>query len=231
GGGEGRVRRGAAAGSGALLPVAGSAHTPAPPPPQAPPSAPAPVPQAPAPSSPSQPPVAAQPAILALVPLPAIVEPGSGEPFSIVATTIVKVPADAAVQRTARQLIEWIRRGTGLTLTTGMPIEAAPASTIAFVLDPQAGTGPEGYDLVIASKTLTLTAASTAGLFYGSQTIRQLLPYWSEYEAILYQKPRPATLPLIHIRDTPRYEWRGAMLDVARHFFTVDEVKQFVDLL
>ena len=47
----------------------------------------------------------------------------------------------------------------------------------------------------------------------------------------MYRQPRPATLPPLHIRDTPRYEWRGAMLDVARHFFDVDEVKQFIDLL
>jgi hexosaminidase len=203
----------------ALVLVAACSRNPKPSPPQPPPAAPAPAP------APVRPPVPA------LVPLPAIVEPGSGDPFPIAATTIVKVPADAAVQRASRQLIEWIRRGTGLTLATGTPIDTAPASTIAFVLDPQAGTGSEGYDLVIAAKTLTLTAASPAGIFYGTQTIRQLLPYWSEYEAILYQKPRPATLPPIHIRDTPRYEWRGAMLDVARHFFTVDEVKQFVDLL
>jgi hexosaminidase len=47
----------------------------------------------------------------------------------------------------------------------------------------------------------------------------------------MFQQPRPATLPAVHVRDAPRYEWRGAMLDVARHFFTVDEVKRYVDLL
>jgi len=76
-----------------------------------------------------------------------------------------------------------------------------------------------------------LTGHSPAGLFYGVQTIRQLLPYWSEYEAIMFRQPKPVTLPAVTIRDAPRYEWRGAMLDVARHFFTVDEVKRFIDLL
>src|SRR5258708_16976400 len=47
----------------------------------------------------------------------------------------------------------------------------------------------------------------------------------------MFQQPRPATLAAVHIRDAPRYQWRGAMLDVARHFFPVDEVKRFVDLL
>ena len=94
-------------------------------------------------------------------------------------------------------------------------------------------SGGESYELTIESqpRQLRLTATTPAGLFYGVQTIRQLLPYWSEYEAVLFQQPRPATLPALHIRDAPRYEWRGAMLDVARHFFTVDDVKRFIDLL
>ena len=69
------------------------------------------------------------------------------------------------------------------------------------------------------------------GLFYGVQTIRQLLPYWGEHDAVLFQKPRPATIPAVTIADAPRFAWRGAMLDVARHFFSVDEVKRFIDLI
>jgi hexosaminidase len=192
---------------------------PAPPPPSSP--APAPAPSAPRPTLP------------ALVPLPAIVEAGSGDGFTITAATLMKASPDASVQRSARQLVEWIRRGTGLTIGTSAPAGADPAkaTTIELALDAQAGTGGEGYDLTIAASGVTLRAAAPAGIFYGVQTLRQLLPYWSEYEAILYRKPRPATLPPLHIRDTPRFEWRGAMLDVARHFFGVDEVKQFVDLV
>jgi hexosaminidase len=100
-----------------------------------------------------------------------------------------------------------------------------------LVLDPAASTGPEGYELTIGASRATIAAAAPAGLFYGAQTLRQLLPYWSEYEAVMFRQPRPATLPPLHVRDVPRYEWRGAMLDVARHFFDVDEVKRFVDLL
>jgi hexosaminidase len=199
-------------------------------------------PQPSTPSSPAPPPVsptaqaATPPATLllpALVPLPAIVEPGSGDGFRIGAETVLKTPADPAAQRVARQIAEWIRRGTGLTIGATPPAGTDPASvaTIELGLDPAAPTGAEGYDLTIAPKLVTLRAASPAGLFYGSQTLRQLLPYWSEYEAIMYQRPRVAMLPPLHIRDTPRYEWRGAMLDVARHFFSVDEVKRFVDLL
>src|SRR5437764_8267448 len=199
-----------------------AAPKPAPPPPV---SAPAAIPQQPPPPS------TAKPAAPALVPLPSLVEPGAGDGFTITAATIVKAAPDAAVQRAAKQLGEWIRRGTGLTLGAAPAADAAGATTIELALDPKQGTGPEGYDIVITPAAVTVKAAAPAGIFYGTQTLRQLLPYWSEYEAILYRQPRPATLPPLHIRDTPRYEWRGAMLDVARHFFSVDEVEQFIDLL
>jgi hexosaminidase len=196
----------------------------------------------PAPAPPTQPPMpqptppqalTSTPALPALVPLPALIEPRAGDGFTISAATVITAPADPAVQRTARQIAEWIRRGTGLMIGPAPASGADPAAvtTIELTLDPSTPAGAEGYDLTIAPKSVTLTAASPAGIFYGAQTLRQLLPYWSEYEAILYQKPRPATLPPLHVRDTPRYEWRGAMLDVARHFFPFEDVKQFVDLL
>ena len=95
----------------------------------------------------------------------------------------------------------------------------------------QGALGAEGYDLTITRDSVRLKAAAPAGLFYGVQTLRQLLPSWGEYEAVMFQQPRPVTLPAVHIRDTPRYPWRGAMLDVARHFFSVDDVKRYIDLL
>jgi hexosaminidase len=89
----------------------------------------------------------------------------------------------------------------------------------------------EGYDLTIAPDRVTLRAATPAGLFYGIQTLRHLLPPAAEYEAIHFAEPRPAVLPAARIVDRPRFAWRGAMLDVARHFFTVNDVKRFIDLL
>ena len=60
------------------------------------------------------------------------------------------------------------------------------------------------------------------------QTLRQLLPWSIEYRAA---RPRPIDLPFAKIVDRPRFAWRGAMLDVARHFFGVDDVKRYIDLL
>ena len=217
-----------------LVAASGCSRNPRPVAPASPPPAPvaapgtqpaaAQTPHAPSPAAPAGP---------ALVPLPALVEASPGEGFTINATTTIKAPADPAVQRTARQITEWIRRGTGFAIGAAPAAGTDPAAvtTIELALDTSLSSGAEGYDLTIAPKSVTVKAASPAGIFYGSQTLRQLLPYWSEYEAIMYQRPRPATLPPLHIRDSPRYEWRGAMLDVARHFFSTDEVKAFVDLL
>ena len=190
------------------------------------------------PSPPPEPP--ARPALPALVPLPALVEPGTGAGFTIASDTIILIGSNAtdAQRAPARQLAEMIRRATGTTpaIVTSPPAPLPQRSFIALsLIVPPApislGVGPEGYDLIVRSEAVLLRAETPAGLFYGIQTLRQLLPYWSEYEAVLFRQPRTVNLPPLHIRDMPRYEWRGAMLDVARHFFTVDEVKSFVDLL
>jgi hexosaminidase len=167
---------------------------------------------------------------LGLVPLPAIVEMSGTPPFQVgTATVIVANTSNAEVSRIAGQLALFITRATGATPKIVPPAGTVPAFAIVLATGPV--DSAESYDLTIAPDGVRLTAPAAAGLFYGVQTLRQLLPYWGEYEAILYQQPRPATLPAVHIRDTPRYAWRGAMLDVARHFFTVDDVKRYIDLL
>jgi len=90
----------------------------------------------------------------------------------------------------------------------------------------------EGYQLIVTENLVTISAPTAAGLFYGIQTLRQLLPVEIEY-----QKPSMApvntewTIPAIEITDYPRFEYRGMHLDVARHFFPVEFVKKYIDLL
>ncbi|KUL30536.1 beta-N-acetylhexosaminidase [Actinoplanes awajinensis] len=89
---------------------------------------------------------------------------------------------------------------------------------VRLELDDAAGLGAEGYRLAIAGDGVTLRAATRAGLFWGVQTLRQLAA-------------GDGVLPGGVIEDRPRYAYRGAMLDLARHFFTVDEIKAHLDLL
>jgi hexosaminidase len=208
-----------------VLALVSCARAPKPHAPQGPPPVAAP---APSPSAPVPP---------ALVPFPSMVEPGRGDGFTITPKTlIIGRSGGPDVARLSVMLSEFCRRSMGIppsVQAAGLAHDAVgEGGLIQVEIDAQQGAlGAEGYDLTIARDGVRLTAAAPAGLFYGVQTLRQLLPYWGEYEAVMFRQPRPATIPAMHIRDTPRYAWRGAMLDVARHFFSVDEVKRYVDLL
>ncbi len=90
--------------------------------------------------------------------------------------------------------------------------------------DPALGT--EGYELTITPGAVTLVAPRPAGLFRGVQSLCQLLP--PEIERAEMQ-PGPWQMPTGVVRDYPRFAWRGAMLDVARHFFSMEDVKKFID--
>ncbi len=98
---------------------------------------------------------------------------------------------------------------------------------ISLVTNPElTRLGTEGYLLDITSKEVRIEAATTAGLFYGCQTLRQLLPIEIESSEI---SPPYWTLPCCHIEDQPRFGWRGVMLDNSRHFVTADQVKTVLD--
>jgi hexosaminidase len=99
-------------------------------------------------------------------------------------------------------------------------------SGVSFVLAADSALGDEGYEIEVTEAGVRVTAPTPAGLFHGAQTLRQLLPV--SVERAHGGRGRVATGV---IRDYPRYAWRGAMLDVARHFFSVDDVKRFIDEL
>ena len=87
--------------------------------------------------------------------------------------------------------------------------------------------GNEGYTLNVNANGITISANTNAGLFYGWQTLQQIMP------AAIYAKTKQAQIkweiPFVHIVDKPRYAWRGLMLDVSRHFFSKEDVKVFID--
>jgi len=82
--------------------------------------------------------------------------------------------------------------------------------------------GAEGYTLSVTPSGIRISANTAAGIFYGMQTLLQLVPV----EAVPGQ---PTNIPCVEITDYPRFGWRGLMLDVSRHFFTKDEVKHYID--
>jgi hexosaminidase len=166
-----------------------------------------------------------------IVPAPVSVVAGTGAPFALTAATTIVVPAgNGEVQRIAEQLAMVLRPSTAFANPITQSDAAAPAGAIVLRLGGPASLGNEGYELTVSSDSVRILAAAPAGLFHGTQTLRQLLPAGIESE-ISFGRGATWTVPAGQISDRPRFAYRGAMLDVARHFFTVDEVKQYIDVL
>ncbi len=177
-------------------------------------------------------------ATIAIVPAPAAMTLHPGAPFAITPQTVIEIsPADDDTRRVARVLADLLG-STPTSLPQVVEIagpgaadgSSATPGRIRLAIRPDPALGDEGYDVTIAADGVTLRAPKPAGLFYGVQTLRQLLPVVLEHEAAR-RGPAPLTLPASQIRDTPRFAWRGAMLDVARHFFDVADVERYIDLL
>ncbi|MFC8681158.1 family 20 glycosylhydrolase [Microbacterium ureisolvens] len=150
----------------------------------------------------------------AVVPAPASIEAGSGAPFRLSSATGLAGDTDAAAA-----LAGIIAACTGLTLQTGS------GGGIELRIDPSTGSGtgtggrPESYRIAVDEASVVITGADAAGLFYGVQTLGQLLvrdgDAWS--------------VPAVTIDDAPRFAYRGVMLDVARHFHPVETVTGYID--
>ena len=98
-----------------------------------------------------------------------------------------------------------------------------------IVISSDSSIPPEGYRLVVTPEAVRIQAADAAALFYAFQSIRQLLPPEVEYERLL--PDADWSLPAVEILDYPRFPYRGMHLDVSRHFFDVEFVKRFIDLM
>lgn len=91
---------------------------------------------------------------------------------------------------------------------------------------------PEGYQLEVTEHTISIEASSAAGVFYGMQTLRQLLPEQIEHtDPSLVTRDITWNIPVVKIEDAPRFQYRGMHLDVARHFFPVEFVKKYIDMI
>jgi hexosaminidase len=168
-----------------------------------------------------------------LVPRPVTFEPGPGDGFQMTATTTIHVTAgNDAMLRVGRFLADWIGVAAGPAPPRVEAGGSPPArNAIVLELGRIAATGDEAYELTVTADRVVITGATPAGVFYGVQTFRQLLPPFVEHEATRFDASRPVRARAVRIADHPRFPWRGAMLDVARHFFSVDDVKRYMDLM
>jgi hexosaminidase len=118
--------------------------------------------------------------------------------------------------------------GQKIKPATGFSLAVGNKGDIQFNLTAQLDTllSKEGYTLIVKNKSIEINASHPAGLFYGYQTLLQLLPKTIENQQVINETWK---ISACAITDYPRFKWRGLMLDVSRHFFTKAEVKKYID--
>lgn len=162
---------------------------------------------------------------IAIIPEPVSIKTIPGK-FTLPAKVIIDAENTAAIMPVTDYLKNRISVSTGKVVSIK---HNASFATIKLVLNKAENPviGKEGYQLNINTKNIIIKANQTAGLFYGVQTLMQLLP--KEIESKTVAKNVNWTVPYVDITDYPRFGWRGLMFDVSRHFFTKQEVKQYID--
>jgi hexosaminidase len=166
---------------------------------------------------------------LSIIPWPQKVTLESGV-FKLTPDT--RVYADFGSRETAKFLTARLQPSTGYPFkirTKYFPGKASNGSILLTTKDSNTNLGPEGYDLTVAPDSVVIRAPAQAGLFYGVQTLFQLLP--PEIFSSNAVHGADWQMPCVQIEDWPRFKWRGFMQDVARHFYTKQDVEQLLEAM
>lgn len=172
----------------------------------------------------------AQTADFNVVPRPMTIEVAKGQAFTINAETRIVCGKGKAAKRNALFLQQYIKERAGLML----PITKKAPATNAIVLTvvPDGRANAEGYTLKVSNDVIAINASTDAGLFYGVQTLRKALPHYTiNPNNPQLKMERKVEVPAVSIKDEPRFSYRGAHLDVSRHFVAVDSMCRFIDML
>lgn len=161
---------------------------------------------------------------IAIIPEPVSLQVGKGN-YKLPAAVSISAPVTTETDWVVRAFSERWQKATGRKISRTNTSQAS----IRLLNEPISGNllGKEGYRLVVNQKGIEISAESPAGWFYGIQTLFQLLPV--DIERSQPKESVDWKVPYVTIVDKPRFGWRGLMLDVSRHFFTKQEVKQFID--
>ena len=155
-----------------------------------------------------------------IIPLPQEVSMINGGSFELTPSTSIVYPEGNDLLKQAGEfLAAYIKEATGYAPKV---VTAKGSKPIHLSID-KSISNPEGYRLTVTPEGIELAGASEAGVFYGIQTLRKSIPAVAEGMNI--------ELPSVTINDYPRFAYRGMHLDVSRHFFTVDSIKKYIDIL
>ncbi|OWK72167.1 beta-N-acetylhexosaminidase [Pedobacter sp. AJM] len=162
---------------------------------------------------------------IAIIPEPVSLMKKAGQ-FTLPENVSIQASKNEGLKQSIAFLSERIKTATGKFVST---VSTANHPTIKLILNTQsdAQLGTEGYKLNVNPTQIIITANQPAGIFWGVQSLIQLFPVAIESKELVENVKWK--LPCVDIVDYPKLGWRGLMFDVARHFFTKDEVKQFID--
>lgn len=154
-----------------------------------------------------------------VVPLPNSVTMTGDKSFELTPSTTVAYPeGNKDMERNARFLSKYVNDATGMTLSV---VPGKAKKGIRLVLDKKV-SGEEAYTIMVDKKGVTIAGSTPKGVFYGVQTLRKSLPVGAA---------TVVRLPSVKISDSPRFVHRGMMLDCSRHFFPLEFVKRYIDLI
>lgn len=155
-----------------------------------------------------------------IVPLPHEIVTAQGNPFVLKSGVKILYPeGNDKMQRNAQFLADYLKTATGKDFAIEAGTEGANAIVLALGGENE---NAEAYQLKVTADGVTITGTTEAGVFYGIQSLRKSLPIAVGAEV---------SLPAVEINDAPRFSYRGAHFDTSRHFFTVDEVKEYIDMM
>jgi hexosaminidase len=166
---------------------------------------------------------------LHIIPQPLSVTPGEGT-FTFGPGTVLAYHAKhAGAEKSVNYFASLLRQSTGLPIKTVAASSMPGKNFLLFEIKQNASLHREGYRLEVRQDKVFIEANDAPGLFYAAQTLLQLLP--PKVFASEKQEGVAWTIPCVTVVDTPRFPWRGLMLDVSRHFFPKEFVKNLIDYL
>ena len=156
---------------------------------------------------------------LAIIPQPVHLDVKNGQ-FIIDEDVSLSYPqGNIELEALSNYFSAYVRHISGIQI----PNNKSAEKKIDFQLIQEDNIGEEGYKMVVSESNIQISANTSKGIFYGLQSLMQTLPVIRTNEEL--------KVPSMEIEDYPQFAWRGMMLDVSRHFYSVDAIKEFIDLL
>ena len=158
-----------------------------------------------------------------VVPLPDEINGIKSADFRLTEQCLINYPTgNREMERNASMLSQYIEELAGLHLSTRPTLNAKDRiGNISLLIDPKVDND-EGYSILITTKGIEISGQSPAGVFFGMQMLRKSLPIATAKEILM---------PAVQIKSSPRFGYRGMHLDCVRHFFSVETVKRYIDIM